>query len=49
VTSFAIVSETFFVERDHGLRAEGSASFHTTRWTIVMQAAHSQAQGGSSL
>ena len=45
VTSFATVSETFFVERDHGLPAEGSESFNTTRWTIVMQAAHSQAQG----
>jgi RNA polymerase sigma factor (sigma-70 family) len=38
----------FFVERDHGLPAEGSASFHTTRWTIVMQAAQSQAQGAES-
>jgi hypothetical protein len=26
--------------------AEGAASFHTTRWTIVMRAAQSQAQGG---
>jgi predicted RNase H-related nuclease YkuK (DUF458 family) len=34
------------VERDHG-PPEGSASFHTTRWTIVMQAVHSQAQGGT--
>jgi DNA-directed RNA polymerase specialized sigma24 family protein len=25
---------------------EGAASFHTTRWTIVMRAAQSQAQGG---
>src|SRR4029077_7382230 len=38
----------FFVERDHGLPAEGAASFHTTRWTIVMRAAQSQAQGGQS-
>jgi hypothetical protein len=38
----------FFVERDHGPPAEGAASFHTTRWTIVMRAAHSQAQGGQS-
>jgi RNA polymerase sigma factor (sigma-70 family) len=36
------------VERDHGAPAEGAASFHTTRWTIVMRAAHSQAQGGQS-
>jgi RNA polymerase sigma factor (sigma-70 family) len=34
------------VERDHGPSAEGAASFHTTRWTIVMRAAHSQAPGG---
>jgi RNA polymerase sigma factor (sigma-70 family) len=33
------------VERDHGLPAVGAASFHTTRWTIVMRAAHSQAEG----
>jgi hypothetical protein len=33
------------VERDHGPPAEGTASFHTTRWTIVMRAAQSQAQG----
>jgi hypothetical protein len=33
------------VERDHGPPAEGAASFHTTRWTIVIQAAQSQAQG----
>jgi RNA polymerase sigma factor (sigma-70 family) len=26
------------VERDHGPPAEGAASFHTTRWTIVMRA-----------
>src|SRR5271166_1112765 len=38
----------FFVERDHGPPAEGAASFHTTRWTIVMRAAQSQAQGGQS-
>jgi hypothetical protein len=36
------------VERDHGPPAEGSASFHTTRWTIVMTAAQSQAPGGQS-
>ena len=45
-----IVGETrnFFVERDHRPPAEGAASFHTTRWTIVMRAAQSQAQGGQS-
>jgi hypothetical protein len=36
------------VERDHGPPAEGAASFHTTRWTIVMRAAQSQAQVGLS-
>jgi RNA polymerase sigma factor (sigma-70 family) len=36
------------VKRDHGPPAEGAASFHTTRWTIVMRAAQSQAQGGES-
>jgi RNA polymerase sigma factor (sigma-70 family) len=36
------------VKRDHGLSAEGAASFHTTRWTVVMRAAESQAQGGQS-
>jgi hypothetical protein len=30
------------VERDHGPPAEGAASFHTTRWTIVMRAARMQ-------
>src|SRR5271157_6669534 len=40
--------QEFFVERDHGPSAEGAASFHTTRWTIVMRAAQSQAQGGQS-
>jgi RNA polymerase sigma factor (sigma-70 family) len=42
------VKHGFFVERDHGPPAEGAASFHTTRWTIVMKAAQSQAQGGPS-
>jgi DNA-directed RNA polymerase specialized sigma24 family protein len=42
------VKHGFFVERDHGPPAEGAASFHTTRWTIVMKAAQSQAQGGQS-
>jgi len=36
------------VERDLGPLAEGAASFHTTRWTIVMRAAQSQAPGGES-
>lgn len=36
------------MERDHSPSAEGAASFHTTRWTIVMKAAQSQAQGGQS-
>jgi RNA polymerase sigma factor (sigma-70 family) len=36
------------VERDLGPPAEGAASFHTTRWTIVMRAAQSQAPGGES-
>jgi RNA polymerase sigma factor (sigma-70 family) len=36
------------VERDLGPPAEGAASFHTTRWTIVMRAAQSQAPGGPS-
>jgi hypothetical protein len=37
---------------DEGLHplqpAEDAASFHTTRWTIVMKAAQNQAQGGQS-
>jgi RNA polymerase sigma factor (sigma-70 family) len=36
------------VKRDNGPPTEGAASFHTTRWTIVMRAAQSQAQGGQS-
>jgi len=36
------------VKRDHGPPAEGAASFHTTRWTIVMRAVQSQALGGQS-
>ena len=36
------------MKRDHGPPAEGAASFHTTRWTIVMRAAQSHAQGGQS-
>jgi hypothetical protein len=38
----------FFVERDLGPLAEGAASFHTTRWTIVMSAAQSQTPGSQS-
>ena len=34
------------MKRDHDPPAEGAASFHTTRWTIVMRVAQSQAQGG---
>src|SRR6478672_4676769 len=40
------MKQEIFVKRDHGPPAEGAASFHTTRWTIVMKAAQSQAQGG---
>jgi RNA polymerase sigma factor (sigma-70 family) len=36
------------VERDYGPQAEGAASFHTTRWTIVMKAAQNQTLGGHS-
>jgi len=36
------------VERDLGPPEEGAASFHTTRWTMVMRAAQSQAPGGPS-
>jgi RNA polymerase sigma factor (sigma-70 family) len=36
------------VERDHGPPSEGAASFHATRWTIVMSAAQSQAPWGQS-
>ena len=36
------------MERDHGPPAEGATRFHTTRWTIVIRAAQSQAQGGQS-
>jgi RNA polymerase sigma factor (sigma-70 family) len=36
------------VERDYGPAVQGAASFHTTRWTIVMRAAQSQAPGGES-
>jgi RNA polymerase sigma factor (sigma-70 family) len=36
------------VVRDHGPPAEGAVSFYTTRWTIVITAAQSQAPGGQS-
>jgi len=36
------------VKRDHDPPEESAASFHTTRWTIVMRAAQSQVQGGQS-
>ena len=36
------------MERDHGPLAEGAASFHTTRWTIVMRATQNQTLGGQS-
>jgi RNA polymerase sigma factor (sigma-70 family) len=40
-----LVKDLLLVKRDHGPPMEGAASFHTTRWTIVMGAAQSQAQG----
>ena len=36
------------MKSDHGPSSEGAASFHATRWTIVMKAAQSQAEGGES-
>jgi RNA polymerase sigma factor (sigma-70 family) len=36
------------VKRENGPPVEGAPSFHTTRWTIVMRAAQSQAQGGEA-
>ena len=35
------------MKRDHGL-PDGSANFHTTRWTIVIKAAQDQTHGGQS-
>jgi hypothetical protein len=32
-------SQVSWGERDYGPAAQGAASFHTTRWTIVMRAA----------
>jgi RNA polymerase sigma factor (sigma-70 family) len=43
-----LVKTDFLVKPDHGPPVEGAASFHTTRWTIVMKAAQSQAQGGQA-
>jgi RNA polymerase sigma factor (sigma-70 family) len=36
------------VKRDHGPPADGSANFHTTRWTVVIEAAQNQTKGGLS-
>ena len=36
------------VKRDHGPVVEGAASFHTTRSTMVRNAAQSQAQGAQA-
>jgi DNA-directed RNA polymerase specialized sigma24 family protein len=36
------------VKRDHGPPAEGTASFHTTHWTVVLRAAQSQSFGAPS-
>jgi RNA polymerase sigma factor (sigma-70 family) len=37
------------VERDHGPLAEGAASLHSTRWTIVTRATQNQTPGGHSV
>jgi DNA-directed RNA polymerase specialized sigma24 family protein len=42
------VEHGILVERDHGPLAEGAESFRTTRWTIVIRAAQSQAPWGPS-
>ena len=36
------------MKRDHGPPAKGSASLHTTHWTVVLKAAQSQAFGASA-
>ena len=36
------------MDRENSPLVEGEASFHTTRWTMVMKAAQSQALGGQS-
>jgi hypothetical protein len=40
---FSGLSETrdFFVKREYSPAAEGAASFHTTRWTIIRRSASS--------
>jgi DNA-directed RNA polymerase specialized sigma24 family protein len=43
-----LVKAQFFLKPDNGSFLEGAASFHTTRWTIVMRAAQSQSQEGQS-
>jgi RNA polymerase sigma factor (sigma-70 family) len=43
-----LVEHGILVERDYGPLAEGVESFHSTRWTIVMRAAESQAPWGQS-
>jgi RNA polymerase sigma factor (sigma-70 family) len=45
--SYCWCNTELFVER-HGPTVEGAESFHTTRWTIVMRAAQSQAPWGQS-
>ena len=47
IISTVIFGETqeFIVERDHGPPTGCAASFHTTRWGIIMRAAQSQAPG----
>jgi RNA polymerase sigma factor (sigma-70 family) len=45
-TRYCFLKDPILVKRDYGPPMEGAASFHTTRWTIVMRAAQSQAQGG---
>ncbi len=36
------------METDYALPAEGSASFHTTHWTVVLKAAQGQEPGGEA-
>jgi RNA polymerase sigma factor (sigma-70 family) len=43
---YSCVKSHSSVKRDHGPPSEGAASFHATRWTIVMKAAQSQTEGG---
>jgi hypothetical protein len=46
LVSYCQCNTRFFVKREQSPPAVGAASFHTTRWTIVMRAAQSQVQGG---